>query len=189
MANFQAFHLADQQVNARGAKFCSLTAEGERVYLTLGSKQSPLYTQWGPSSFDQSSGGRCNFDFVCDEELGKNLKALDEWTKDYIEKHSQRIFGKALTKDQIADGYRPALVQRGSYPPSIRCKVNMTGQRQVKCWTQDGAPRDAPEDWKACTYVVRVNLSHLWLMSREFGWVFNVEHVQVFENSKVCPFV
>ena len=190
MANFDNFELAEQQVNARGAKFCPLSAKGERVCLTLGSKAGPLHTQWGPSSFDQNSEStRCNFDLVCDENLTKTLKSLDTWAKGYIEKHSLRILGKSLTKEQIQDGYKPALVERGAYPSQIRCKINMSGPRVVRCWDESGEPREMPADWKSCTFVARVNLSHLYIMNKEYGWVFNLTDLQIFEEHRVCPFV
>ena len=190
MANFDKFELAEQQVNARGAKFCALSSGGDRVHLTFGSKSQPLSTQWGPSSFDQNpQSTRCNFDLVCDENLTNTLKSLDTWAKQYIEKHSQRILGKALTKEQVQDGYKPALVERGAYPSQVRCKINMSGARVVRCWDESGEPREMPEYWKSCKFVARVNLSHLYIMNKEYGWVCNVTDLQIFEEYRVCPFV
>ena len=190
MANFDKFELAEQQVNARGAKFCALSQNGERVHLTFGSKAEPLSTQWGPSSFDQNSlSTRCNFDFMCDDNLTAILKSIDDWARAYIEKHSQRIFGKELTAAQVMDSYKPALVERGSYPSQSRCKINLGGSRAVRCWDESGKPRELPDDWKGCKFVAKVNLSHLWIMSKEFGFVFNITDLQVFEDTKLCPFV
>ena len=191
MASFtQAFELAEQQVNAKGAKFCPLSSKGERVHLTLGSRDAPLQTQWGPSSFDASSTStRCNFDFVCDEKLTQQLQQVDTWAKAYIEKHSQRLFGKVLTAQQVNDNDKPILIERGSYPSQLRCKINMAGSKQVRCWDENGQPRPPPQDWKNCKFVARVNLSHLWLMSREMGWVVNITDLQIFEDQWVCPFM
>ena len=190
MANFEAFQLSEQQVNARGAKFCPLSVNGEKVQLTFGSKAEPLATLWGPSSFDPSSNtSRCNMDFICDAKMTTNLRALDDWARVYLEKHCQRILGKTLTKDQVADGYMPVLVQTGSYPAQVRCKINLSGSRSVRCWDENGQPRDPPSDWKSCKFVAKVTLSHLWLMSKEMGWVLNLTDLQIFEDARVCPFV
>ena len=188
MANFEGFELAEQQISDKGARFCPLSCKGERVYLTLGSKTEPLYTQWGPSNFDPTTAtSRCNFDFVCDEKLSAQLGSLDAWALNYIEKNAPRILGKSLTKEQVQDGYKPALVLRGSYPTQVRCKINLAGQRAVRCWDEAGQPREMPQDWKGCRYVAKVNLSHLYIMSKEFGWVFNLTDIQIFEDARVCP--
>ena len=190
MASFDKFELAEQQVNARGAKFCPLSAGGERVHLTFGSKSQPLSTQWGPSSFDQNSmSSRCNFDFICNEDLKATLQSIDDWARSYICVNSQRLMGKTLTGAQVLDSYKPALIERGAYPSQARCKINLDGPRAVRCWDEAGQPRDPPSDWKACKFVAKVNLSHLYIMSKEFGWVFNITDLQIFEDSHVCPFV
>ena len=190
MATFERFELAEHQVNARGAKFCPLSSGGERVHLTFRSKAQPLSTQWGPSSFDQNSTStRCNFDFVCDDGLASILKSLDVWARAYLEKNSQRLMGKALTSAQILDSYKPAHIERGSYPSQARCKINLGGPRAVRCWDENGQPRDPPSDWKSCRFVAKVNLSHLYIMSKEFGWVLNITDLHMFEESHVCPFV
>ena len=186
---FEAYQLGEQQVNARGAKFCPLSAGGGRVQLKFGGKAKPLSTQWGPSTFDPSAGtSRANMDFICDEQMCVELKALDTWTRGYLEKQSQRLFGKALTKDQVKEGYRPSLIERGAYPPSVRCKINLSGARAVRCWNEHGVPREVPENWKNCKYMALATLSHLYIMSKEYGWVLNITDLQIFEEPQVCPF-
>ena len=78
MANFSTFVLAEQQVNSKGAKFCPLSANGDRVHFTLGDKSQPLYSQFGPSSFDQQNPtGRCNLEFIADAKLTTIFGELD----------------------------------------------------------------------------------------------------------------
>ena len=188
--DFSSFKLAEQQVNARGAKFCPLFANSHQVQLTLGSKANPLSTQWGPSSFDQAQNvTRRNMDFVCTPQMEDELKKLDDWTVEYVEQNCQRLFGKTLTKAQVADGYKPSCTERGDYPKQLRCKINLQGPREIRCWDEHGQPREQPLEWKRCKFVARVTLSHLWVMSKEFGWVFNITDLQIFEERHDCPFV
>ena len=145
--DFGNFKLAEQQVNARGAKFCTLSANSQQVQLTLGSKSCPLSTQWGPSNFDPSANAaRRNMDFICDSQMEGDLKNLDAWTREYVERNCQRLFGKVLTKSQVDDGYKPSCTERGDYPKQLRCKINLQGPREVRCWDENGQPRGVPED-------------------------------------------
>ena len=192
MANSNSLQLAEQQVNSRGAKFCPLSdTGGERVHWTFGSRADLLSTQWGPSQFDPNAGtSRCNMDFICDTQMAKELSVFDAWARGYIEKNSQRLFnGKTLTESQVVDGYKPTLIERGAYPSQVKCKINLSGPRAVRCWDENGSPRDPPENWRACKFVAKVNASHLWLMSKEMGFVLNITDLQIFEESRVCPFV
>ena len=191
MANSNSLQLAEQQVNSRGAKFFPLSdTGGERVFWTFGSKSDPLSTQWGVSQFDPSAGStRCNMDFICDTQMITSLSAFDAWARQYIEKNSHRLFNKTLTDGQVADGYKHTLIERGAYPSQVRCKINLSGPRAVRCWDEQGNPRDAPENWRACKFVAKVNASHLWIMSKEMGFVLNITDLQIFEESRVCPFV
>ena len=49
---------------------------------------------------------------------------------------------------------------------------------------------DLPEDLRPHDLVPRLHLSHLWIMGREFGWVFNVADLMVIngDTQVECPF-
>ena len=186
---FAKIELADPQVNAKGAKFCPLLSEGQKLTKTFGSQQAPLRSQWGPSCFDNSDSGRKNFDLLCDESMISFLTALDTWAKGYIKEHSQRILGKQLTAEQIEDSYRPVLQQKGSYPANLRCKINISGGRKTRLWSTDGTERDPPDSWQGAMYAARVEFSHLYLMGqRDCGIVVNLTDLQVFDQPVACPF-
>lgn len=181
--------LADPQVNAKGAKFCPLLFEGQKLSRTFGAEHSPLRTQWGPSSFDNSDASRKNFDLLCDETMTNYLTSLDNWAKQYIQEHSVRILGRQMSAQQVEDSYRPLLQQRGSYPANLRCKINLTGVRKTRLWSADGTQREAPESWQCASYAAKVEFSHLYLMGqRDCGIVVNLTDLQIFDHNMECPF-
>lgn len=187
---FAKMQLADPQVNTKGAKFCPLLSDGQKITKTFGSQEVPLRSQWGPSSFDNSDAGRKNFDLLCDSSMISFLGEIDKWAKEYITEHSQRILGKQMTAEQVQDSYRPLLQQRGSYPANLRCKINLAGVRKTRLWGADGQPREAPDSWQCASYAAKVEFSHLYLMGqRDCGIVVNLTDLQIFDHDMECPFV
>ena len=185
MANM---HLSDPQVNAKGAKFCPLLNEGQKLTQTFGTQEAPLRTQWGPSSLD-SSEARKNFDLLCDEAMISYLTALDKWAKKYIQEHSQRILGKPITAEQVEDSYKPLVQQKGSYPANLRCKINLSGPRKTRLWSAEGSERDPPASWQSAMHAAKVEFSHLYLMGqRDCGIFVNLTDLQVFDQPMECPF-
>ena len=47
---------------------------------------------------------------------------------------------------------------------------------------------DVPEDFRTFELLPRVHVSHLWQMSRDCGWVCQVQDIQCLNASLVCPF-
>ena len=186
MASMQ---FADPQVNAKGAKFAPLLCEGKKLTKTFGSKQAPLRSQFGPSCFDNSDSGRKNFDLICDSEMASFLSEIDSWARGYLVEHSQRILGKSMTAEQVQDSYRPLLQQRGSYPANLRCKINISGSKKTRLWSEHGLERDPPESWQSAMYAAKVEFSHLYLMGqRDCGIVVNLTDLQVLDQPMTCPF-
>ena len=53
--------------------------------------------------------------------------------------------------------------------------------------TPEGNRREAPEDWRRVTVIPQLEVSNLWSMSREMGWVIQCTALRVFEDSVECP--
>ena len=49
---FSTWSISDQQVSARGAKLATITANGERIYITP--TNVPLRMPFGPGNFDKT---------------------------------------------------------------------------------------------------------------------------------------
>ena len=59
---------------------------------------------------------------------------------------------------------------------------------EISYWTPEGVRREAPLDWRRVTVIPQVEVSNLWSMSREMGWVIQCTALRVFEDSVECPF-
>ena len=47
---------------------------------------------------------------------------------------------------------------------------------------------ELPEELRGSLLVPRINISHLWMMSRDYGWVLQVGDMMVIDCSEECPF-
>lgn len=189
MANFSAFSIADVVVNPKGAKIATLTADGQPVTLTLGSKEWPLRAPFAPSVFDGTESARVNFDLRLDAKGLEWLEGFDSWAIQYIHANCERLLKKSLSLEQVKEYYKPTITLRGSYPSTVRTKLNIRGHRQVRCWDQHLKPRETPDEkWTMCEYVAQVAISHMWIMNREFGFVLQCTDLMVVEPEIVCPF-
>ena len=183
---FSTWSIADQQVSARGAKLATITANGERIFITP--TNVPLRMPFGPGNFDKTPAVRQNLDFRATPELWEYFTALDSWARDYLMCHSERIFKKQLTMKEINSGYHPTITQRGSYDPTFRTKINMH-EKGVTFWDSNGQVRAPPDSWVGLTAIPRLHASHVWIMSREFGIVLTCTDLQIFESEpRECPF-
>ena len=118
------------------------------------------------------------------QEFGK----IDAWDITYLAEHSERLFKKLLTADQVKEMYKPCVSQRGSYPATLRCKINIGGLSAVRCWNALDQRMNIPEDFRAYDLLPRVHISHLWMMSKEVGFVRNVHDMMCIQQSSECPF-
>ena len=186
MASFTNWSLADVHVNAKGAKTAQLTNGGSKV------QQSAEYfctTPFGPSNFDRDPlATRQNLELRFPPQLEAWFTEVDKFMLGYLFTHSERIFKKQLTEEQVRESFHPTLKRSGDYPPLLRTKINSTGRQACRYWTVDQQKREAPEDWRSCEVRPQLHISHLWIMGRECGVVCNVEALLVQEASVVSPF-
>ena len=189
MINTSNLILKDAQISARGAKSCPIiNAQGDKVFFNLGSKDKPVSTPFGASSFNDEATSRKTIEFNLTEEQEEQFKRFDEWAIGYLSEHSERLFKKKLTPDQVREGYRSPVTKKGSYRGHLRCKINSSGTTMARCWNMEDKRREMPADLRNHEMVPRINVSHLWMMSREYGWVFQVNDLMVCEGVEVCPF-
>ena len=186
---FGTLSLAEQTTGTRGAKTCQLTKAGKRLQLQPTSEA--VVVPFSPSTFDKDeSATRLTLELRCNQMMLCYFDAFDLWAKAYLLEHSERLFKKALTAEQIQDGYHPTVKRHptGAYDPLLRCKIDTKGRREVSFWTPEGVRRAAPEDWRRVTVIPQLEITNLWNMSRETGWVIQCTALRVFEESLDCPF-
>ena len=181
--------LSDAAVSARGAKTCALTATGMKLILNVGSREAPLSTPFGATSFGEEQTDRKTVDFRLAGEMLAYFMALDEWMVNYAALHSERLFTKKYTLAQCRENYKPCVRQQGSYPASLRCKVNVGGSGGVRCWDVLSQRMPLPDEWRSYELVPRVHISHMWQIgSRDVGLVINVLDCMFMARNLERPF-
>ena len=109
--------------------------------------------------------------------------------RDYFICHSERIFKKQLTMEEINSGYHACVTQRGTYEPTFRTKINLH-EKGVTFWDPASQMRGPPDSWVGVSAIPLLHVSHLWIMGREFGVVLNCTDLQLYDaQPRACPFV
>ena len=125
-------------------------------------------------------------------EQDQEFLEFDAWAQSYIEEHSERLFKKKLNRSQIEEHYRSPVTRKEGYQSLLRCKLNTEGRHQVRVWDQDGQRTPLPEDLRDYDLVPRLQISHLWILGRDFGFSLNCFDLMVLNGSgadeNICPF-
>jgi hypothetical protein len=181
--------LKDTQVSARGAKSCQVRGQdGQKISFALGTASDPVTTPFGATSYNEGEGGRKTVEFSLTPEQDKAWLAFDHWAVEYLAKHSFRLFKKILTEDAVRENYRSPVTRKEGYRPHLRCKVNTDGAHAVRVWDVDRQRVALPEDLRETELIAKIFFSHCWMMSKEFGFVFQVTDLQLRSSSAECPF-
>ena len=185
------FQLADVQTSSRGAKTAQLLGNnGQKIMMSFGSEASPTSTPFGATNFNDETALRKTLDLRINGDEVAFFQDLDAWAVEYLSKNSERLFKKAATQDQVREHYKSPVSVKEGYQPLVRCKVNTSGQYAVRCWNTDRERIELPEDLRGCQLLANAQLSHLWVMGRDFGWVITVQDIMILsEDSSACPFM
>ena len=179
---FDAWQLGEVQTSSKGVRSASLTADGQPIFLQLTPQAEPLTTPFGASSFNNEETNRKTLDFRCTPDLQEFLRRLDEWARLYLADNAQRLF-KGKTPE-----YRECLQKKGEYPETVRTKINVSGQRACRCWSERYEKIDIPEDLRQCGLVPRVQAKSLYVMGKEVGLVLEVTDLLCVLPEETCPF-
>lgn len=190
LPSVDGFQLLDTQTSSRGAKSAALVkTDGSKVFFTLGDSCAPTSTPFGASNYNDQESVRKTLDLRINEQEAQFFDDLDAWALDYLTKNSERLFKKALTREQVREHYRSPVSKKEGYQPLVRCKITTAGNNAVRCWNTERERADLPEDLRSCQFFAAVNVSHLWIMGRDFGWVINANDLQILsEDTRECPF-
>jgi len=184
--------LKDPLTSQRGAKSCPIALDdGSAVIVRLGSKDAPITSPFGASCFGDETCPRKTIEFSLEPERTSEWDAVAEWLRGYLVENAERLMKKKLSRDTIGENLRPPAVQKGDYPPLLRCKITTTGTHAVRCWDDQGRRIDLPEDLRGVPVVARIHVERLWMMSKEYGLVLTCTDLQIMQNAthgSSCPF-
>jgi hypothetical protein len=111
-------NVLDPVASAKGGQNNAIIVrDGQNAYWTIPSPVNPL---WQPSAFKSVTGdstGKLSLCLSGDEAVMAEAQQLDEWAINYATQHSDRLFGKTLTKDQVTDRYNGIFKKADKYPP------------------------------------------------------------------------
>ena len=141
-------------------------------------------------NFDRDpTAERMNLAIECDDELKAFATAFDAWVVKYLAEHSERIFKRRMSLEQVRGSYSSCLKpppEGKDYPPTIKTKIDVSGTRAVRCWDETtGEQTTAPKQWRNTSIRPRLLFSHLWIMGAQCGAVVKVTDVQVGDTAAV----
>ena len=189
--NFSSWQLRDCAVSAKGAKSCALVKPpNEKVFLNLGSKQEPLRTPFGATSFNDEAATRKTLEFSLSPQQVDLWNQFDAWALEYLQKHSERLFKKKLSAAEVKTAYKSPVTQKADYWPHLRCKINTGGIAAARIWDDADSRTVLPDDLREFDIIPRILISHLWIMgaAKDFGWVLQVNDLCVKSQPQVSPF-
>ena len=176
-------------INARGNKTATVLDGNQRFVATF---EDPARCLFGPSTFDKDeSATRQGIPFELTQELSEFFSHLDVWAKSYIEKESERLLGKQLTKEQVEAGYVSCVKEAPGKAPLLKLKINMSNSpKPCRFWQADGSEAPWPQDW-AIPFQLKIKVSHLWVMGAkeraEFGFVCLIEDAMAKQQPAAFP--
>ena len=186
MASFaKTWQLADVFVTAKGAKQC-LLSDGSGKHPVVYIPDELLVAPFGFSSWEEST--RKNLELRCTPSVESFFTQLDDWARAYLLEHSERLFKKQLTAQQIEENYKSPLHKKGDYPALLRSKINTSGTNQLRIWDAQGGPAEEPTGWKDLQVKPRLHIRSLWIMGPSFGFTIECTDLQLHPPCRACPF-
>ena len=169
----------------------SLSGKGAKsVSIMPATMWSPgeLRVLWQPSGFNDPSATRVAISFMSTPEVDADVLQLESYVLGVLATNPQKYFGQELTITQLKERFVSAIKTSDKGYKSLRAKMNFTGRGAVTCWDEQKAKREPPEDWTACSVKPRLQIKGLWIMSREFGLLLEMDAAMIEEFSVACPF-
>jgi len=178
----------DLVANAKGQKNSAIIqTDGQPAYWTPSSSVKPLFE---PSSFNANdSTSRKALCLSVPTEVMEEALLLDTWAKGYAYQHSERLFGKVLTADQVTERYMGVVKTNEKYPPYLKVKIAADVRNQPLYWTIEKTKRGPPTEWVGSELFCQFKIVGFWFMASSFGLSVQLVNAQVIEGvQQVCPF-
>ena len=140
-----------------------------------------------PSSFD-GEGSRLNLVLHLVPEQETEMRTLDDWCLATVAKQSEQLFGKALTPEQLTPCYQPCVKTSEKYPPNLRVKLNLDGNRATRFWDSNKQRTAAPGSWLDAAIRPIIRIKAVWFMAKQFGIVMELTDALITDVVPTCPF-
>ena len=182
-----ALVLQDVITTSRGAKQILLTRSDGKP--SIWQSKEAMQPAFEASAFGDDTATRVNLVFTPTNEVCAQVQRFDLWCKSELVKESQRLFGQALSADEIERRYQSPLRRSDKNGIlSFRVKMNREGRCAVRCWDTFRQARAQPASWIACSVIPRLALRSLWVMNKEVGPIFEITDALLDEAPMECPF-
>jgi len=176
--------LGEVTLLGKGAKVAPLTSDGSVLKWTPG----PLQILFQPKAFNDPAASRVSVCFKSTSEIEEYIQELEAWILKEVSSNPQMYLGQACSEAQVRERFTSALKTSEKGYTHLRCKMNLTGKGQVKCWDENKRPCPPPEDWTLCEVQPCLHIKGLWVMSKDFGLLIEMADALVSESSQMCPF-
>ena len=188
LTTLKQWTLKEPVTSQRGAKFLPLECHGSSVTTMLGTKDSPVRSPFGASSYGDEASTRKTIEFTVNDEQRAEWEQVTNWARQYLLEHSERLFKKKFSETSISENFRPPVSQKGDYRPLLRCKITTAGLNACRVWDQDGKRIELPEDLRNVPVAAKLAVERVWMMSKEMGLVLTVTDLQLCSDPATCPF-
>ncbi len=187
--------ILDPASGRTSGKMCNIFYEGSGTAAHVLWQPGPLSVVYEPSAFGTTEVAS-GVDLVLrpTKNVLEQLKDLDTWAIEYVAKHSERLLGKRLTQAEVGMRYTSVLKDSGQRDrePTMKCKMNLRGPKQVNLWDDDNDLRGVPENWKGRTVNTQLRLNTMWINAKNFGFTLDAIHLKVLDRVEAeevtCPF-
>ena len=92
----------------------------------------PVLSPFGATSFGDEVNTRPTIEFKLDKKQVAHWEAVDKWAIAYLVEHSDRLFKKVLTIEQVKEAYKSPVTRKEGYQPHLRCKINTSGDKACR---------------------------------------------------------
>ena len=184
-ANLACYDIAS---SAKGQKTAAVIRNGQPAFWVLPSVATPLFAPSAFKSLSGDSNGKLSLCLNAGSDVMAEAEEIDEWAVTYCTLHSERLFGKVLTRDQVLDRYNAIVKKSEKYPPFLKLKIS-PDRGAPNFWDAKKQSRQAPENWPACQMLCRARILGFWFMGTSFGLSVQLVDSQILDESSVaCPF-
>ena len=188
-ANVNNIRIGDP-VAGRGMSTCSLNdADGKPLTFQLGSPEAPLRSPFGAGVYgskdENDKATRLNLDALITErtDIISKFREIDQQILTWLQANADKFPRIKNPHEQ----YRPITFEDASYGTTrVRMKMNTAGLNAAKGWTIEDKAR-VPDlkmvNFRETPFVLIIQLSKLWVMSKEVGCTVEVKHAILANNA------
>ena len=181
-----ALTLGDVTTSGKGTKTAPFTCNGGPADFTL----PALQIAFEPSAYQSEEATRVNLVLKVGSVHEPDLAKIDQWILETVAADPVKFFGKAKSRENLAETYTPCLKRTEKWGSQLKMKLNLPGSAGgVRLWTADKQPRGAPDAWAGCFVESRVRFRSLYFMGAQWGPVIDVTDLRLLSEAvNACPF-